>query len=153
MSALGACVQLLDPSTDCLNWAFVGDPYVKVKYFVEDENNPGKGIRRDSIIGRQYLPMISDWYRAPANKWVTGFWGYDGGCCDNDVHEIFKCMGEIALTSACFHLRPDGTYIAWNCSARLSEEKWYVSPSELCVTTIYSNTDIQTDKNIFVKRI
>lgn len=154
MSALGACAQLLDPSTDHLNWAFVCDPYVQVKYFIEDESNPGKGIRRDSIIGRQYLTMISDWYRAPANQWVTGYGGYDGGCCDNDVHEIFKCMGEIALTSAYFHLRPDGTSIAWNCSARrLSEGKWHVCPSERCVTTVYSNADIQTEKGIFVKKI
>jgi hypothetical protein len=153
MSALGACAQLLDPSTDRLNWAFVCDPYVQVQYFVEDEHNPGKGVRRDSIIGRQYLPMISHWYRAPENTWVTGYWGYDGGCCDNDVHEIFKCMGEIALTSAYFHLRPDGTYIAWNCSAHFSDGQWRVSPSEPCVTTVYSNAGIQTEKGIFVKRI
>ncbi|MDR0385035.1 MAG: hypothetical protein LBH60_03060 [Prevotellaceae bacterium] len=153
MSALGACAQLLDPSTDHLNWAFVCDPYVKVKYFVEDERNPGKGVRRDSIIGRQYLPMISHWYRAPKNEWVSGYWKYDGGCCDNDVNEIFKCMGEIALTSAYFHLCPDGSCITWNCSASLSDGKWQVSPSEPCVTTVYSNVDIRTEKGIFVKNI
>ncbi|MDR1455287.1 MAG: hypothetical protein LBJ01_06525 [Tannerella sp.] len=43
--------------------------------------------------------------------------------------------------------------LAWNCSARLSEGKWHVSPSEPCVITVYSNADIQTDKPVFVKRI
>jgi hypothetical protein len=153
MNALGACAQLLNPSTDELSWAFVSDPYVKVKYFVEDENNRGKGIRKDSIIGRQYLSMISDWYRAPKNTWVTGYWGYDGGCCDNDVHEIFKCMGEIALTSAYFHLRHDGTYIAWNCSAQKQHEQWRVTPSESCVQKLYTNTDILTESHLSVEKI
>jgi hypothetical protein len=153
MNALGACAQLLDPTTDELKWAFINDPRVNVKYFVEDTNNPGKGTRRDSIIGQEYLSMISDWYRAPDDTWVTGYWGYDGGCCDNDVHEIFKCMGEIALTSAYFHLRHDGTYIAWNCSARKQDERWHVTPSESCVQKIYTNTDISTGNHLTVKKI
>jgi hypothetical protein len=153
MNALGSCAQLLDPSSDRLNWAFVCDPYVKVKQFVEDENQKGKGIHKDAVIGRQYLPMISDWYRAPKDTWVTGYWGYDGGCCDNDVHEIFKCMGEVVLASAYFHLRPDGTYIAWNCSARKEGNLWNITPSESCVQKIYTNTDVIAESHTFVELI
>lgn len=139
INALGSCVQLLNPKTGVLNWAYVSDPYVKVKYFVEDPNHPGKGIHRDSIVGRQYLSMISDWYKAPAHTWVSGYWGYDGGCCDNDVHEIFKCLNEIAVTSAYFHLREDGSYIAWNCSAIKKGDKWIIKPRESYVKTLYTN--------------
>ena len=153
MNALGACAQLLNPSTNVLQWAFVCDPYVEVKYFVEDENNKGKGVRKDSIVGQQYLSMISDWYRAPRNTLVSGYHKYDGGCCDNDVHEIFKCMGEIALTSAYFHLRPDGTYIAWNCSAKKDGDQWKITPAESCVRTIYANTAVSTENNLLVKRV
>jgi hypothetical protein len=150
MSALGSCAQLLNPATDNLNWAFVCDPYVKVKMYVEDELHQGKGIFKDTIVGKQYLPMISDWYRAPKDTWVSGYWGYDGGNCDNDVHEIFKCMGEVALTSAYFHLRPDNTCITWNCSVEKQADKWKVIPSESCVNKLYTNTDVITDNSISV---
>ncbi|MDR1897644.1 MAG: hypothetical protein LBR10_12725 [Prevotellaceae bacterium] len=152
INALGACAQLLNPATDELKWSFVCDPYVKVKYFVEDEKNPGKGVRKDSIIGGQYLSMISDWYRAPKNKRVSGYWGYDGGCCDNDVHEIFKCMGEVALTSAYFHLRENGTYIASNCTVHRQNDKWNIKPAEPCVKQIYTNTDILTENDLTLVR-
>jgi exopolysaccharide biosynthesis protein len=121
--------------------------------YVEDELHKGKGIHKDTIVGKQYLPMISDWYRAPKNTWVSGYWGYDGGNCDNDVHEIFKCMGEVALTSAYFHLRPDNTYIHWNCSVEKQGDKWKVTPSEQCVNKIYTNTDVITGSSISIIKI
>lgn len=139
INALGSCVQLLNPRTGILNWAYVSDPYVKVKYFVKESDYSASGIHRDSIVGRQYLSMISDWYKAPAHTWVSGYWGYDGGCCDNDVHEIFKCVNEIAVTSAYFHLRDDGSYIAWNCNAVKKGNKWMIKPRESYVKTLYTN--------------
>ena len=94
--------------------------------------------------------MISDWYRAPKNTWVSGYWDYDGGCCDNDVHEIFKCVGEVALTSAYFHLREDGTFITWNCTAQKEGGKWVVTPDENTIDTLYTNTrqTIQSDLKV-----
>ena len=152
MNALGSCAQLLNPKTGVLNWAFVSDPYVKVKYFVEDSVNQGKGKHIDKVIGRQYIPMISNWYKAPKNTWVTGYWGYDGGCCDNDVHEIFKCMGEVALTSAYFHQKTDGSIITWNCKATKNGSKWQIYPDEKEITILYTNipedivSDLQVEK-------
>lgn len=152
MNALGSCAQLLNPKTGVLNWAFVSDPYVKVKYFVEDSVNQGKGKHIDKVIGRQYIPMISNWYKAPKNTWVTGYWGYDGGCCDNDVHEIFKCMGEVALTSAYFHQKTDGSIITWNCKAIKNGSKWQICPDEKEITILYTNipedvvSDLQVEK-------
>ena len=139
MNGMGSCAQLLNPKTGVLNWAFVSDPYVKVKYFIEDVQRKGKGVHVDKVIGRQYLPMISNWYRAPENTLVSGYGRYDGGCCDNDVHEIFKCVGEVALTSAYFHVRTDGTFINWNCSVKKEDGKWVVIPDENTITTLYTN--------------
>lgn len=138
-NAISTCVQLLNPSTGVLNWSFVSDPYVKVKYFVEDELQKGKGCHVDSIIGRQYMPMISDWYRAPKDKWVSGFWDYDGGCCDNDVHEIFKCMGELVLTCAYFHVNEDGSVITLNCDAQKENGQWIISTNSKLIDTLYTN--------------
>lgn len=150
MNSLGTCAQLLNPKTGVLNWAFVSDPYVEVKYFTEDSKQKGKGIHVDKVIGREYIPMISDWYRAPKNTWVSGYWDYDGGCCDNDMHEIFKCVGEVALTSAYFHLREDGTFITWNCTAQKEGGKWVVTPDENTIDTLYTNTrqTIQSDLKV-----
>ncbi|WP_139317679.1 hypothetical protein [Parabacteroides timonensis] len=153
MNALGSCVQLLNPKTGVLNWAFVSDPYVEVKYFTEDSTQKGKGIHIDKVIGRQYIPMISNWYRAPKDTWVSGYWSYDGGCCDNDVHEIFKCMGEVALTSAYFHLRDDGTFITWNCSVQKEGDVWMVSPNENTVETLYTNVRQTINSDLDVIRV
>ena len=38
-----------------------------------------------------------------------------GGCCDNDVHEIFKCVEEVILTRAYVH-EEDGRRDAFNCT-------------------------------------
>ena len=150
MNGLGSCAQLLDPKTGVLNWAFVSDPYVEVKYFVEDENKKGKGKHIDRVIGKEYLPMISNWYRAPKNTWVTGYWAYDGGCCDNDVHEIFKCVEELALTSAYFHEKEDGTYITWNCIVEKDNNKVIIKPTENQINRLYTNStsNIKTDLQI-----
>lgn len=150
MNSMGTCAQLLNPKTGVLNWAFVSDPYVEVKYFTEDPDHKGKGIHVDKVIGREYVPMISDWYRAPKDTWVSGYWEYDGGCCDNDVHEIFKCVGEVALTSAYFHLRKDGTFIAWNCNVQKEGNNWKVTPDEGTVDTLYTNASqvVETELNV-----
>lgn len=152
MNAIGSCVQLLNPRDGVLNWAFVSDPYVEVKYFVEDDANKGRGKHVDRVIGREYLPMISDWYRAPENKWVSGYWMYDGGCCDNDVHEIFKCMEEVALSSAYFHLRPDGSFLAWNCRAERQGGAWKITPDEAAAKYLYVNTDAEIQTGLQVVR-
>lgn len=149
INALGSCTRLLDPTTDKLNWAFVADPYIEAEQFIPDTEKPGKGKYIQTVIGEQYMPMISDWYRAEKDKWVTGYWGYDGGCCDNDVHEIFKCMGEIALTSAYAHRRADGSLILWNCKATTKGDQLVIKANESCVKTLYTNTDVKSKiKNI-----
>ena len=153
MNALGSCAQLLNPKTGILNWAFVSDPYVDVKYFVENENQKGKGKHIEKVIGREYLPMISDWYRAPKNTWVTGYWDYDGGCCDNDVHEIFKCIDELALTSAYFHVRKDGTYLMWNCTVNKIGNKIIIKPTEDQIKTLHTNSEENINTTLKISKV
>lgn len=139
MNALGSCVQLIDGQSGELRWAFVPNPYVRASVFEPDPEKPGKGRRVDKIIGEQYMPMISGWYKAPPKTWVTGYWGNDGGCCDNDVHEIFKCLAEIAVDKAYLLQRPNQTLEAWNGTAKKDGAILVFTPAEKIVSRVHVN--------------
>ncbi|AZA83749.1 hypothetical protein C1637_14085 [Chryseobacterium lactis] len=139
MNAIGTCIQLLDPKTDTLNWAFITDPYIVSQYFTKDPKDNSKGIYEKKIIGERYLPMIGDWYRAKPNTLVTGYWGYDGGKCDNDVHEIFKCLNEILLNNAYVIEKEDGSIIGFNCKVQRTANTVIVTPREPVVTHLHYN--------------
>ena len=139
VNAIGSCIQLIDPNTSKLNWGFVCDPYIVAQYFVPDETKPNKGKHVEQVLGEQYLPMISDWYRADTAKLVSSFGRFDGGNCDNDVHEIFKCLGEVLLTSAYVYEHPDGRLTTHNCRAVKRENTWEIAPSETCITEVHLN--------------
>ena len=136
-NALGSCVQLIDEKSGILRWAFCVDPYLmgdqslasragKLSHdemrggglLVKDPLHAGsenRGVRIDTPVGEEYIDMISGWYKAAPSTWVTGYWEPDGGCCDNDVHEIFKCLEETVLTSAFVAELSDGTIRPYNC--------------------------------------
>ena len=138
MNALGSCVQLIDSDSGELRWAFIPDPYIKADLFEPDPAQAGKARYVSRVIGEQYLPMISGWYRAPTNTFVNGYLamgGVPGGSCDNDVHEIFKCLGEVALTSAYVLERADGSLGTWNCTAQFSGDNLVIVPAEACVNS------------------
>lgn len=137
INSIGSCIQLINHKTAELNWAFVQDPYLKVQRFVPDELRLGKGKHVEQIIGEQYMPMISDWYKADTTKMVSSFGRLDGGCCDNDVHEIFKCLGEVLLTSAYVHQFEDGSLVYHNCNVIKDNDKIIVYPNESCVTKVH----------------
>lgn len=141
MNALGSCVQLLDPDSGELRWAFVPDPYVKASLWEQDPASPDRGRSVAKVVGEQYLPMISGWYRAPDGKKVTGYWGdNDGGCCDNDVHEIFKCLEEVALTSAYVVEHAGGKIESWNATVSFDENgDLVVRPADRFVSRVHLN--------------
>ena len=163
MNALGACVQVIDSGSGELRWAFVADPFVPAHVFTEFPTNQGKGRCIAQTIGEQYLPMIGGWYRAPSNTWVTGYWGGnaggsglgsgetwpntwsgaawggDGGSCDNDVHEIFKCLEEVALTSTYLVVNPDGSCETWNGAAARTGGLIHLTPAETLVDRVHVN--------------
>ena len=168
-NALGTCVQLIDEKTGMLRWAFCVDPYLKgdpkfndrTKIYTHDEMRGGnllvkdttvtirenRGIRIDKIVGEQYMDMISGWYKAKPNTWVSGYWEPDGGCCDNDVHEIFKCLEETALTNAFVVEQKDGSFRAYNCKIKTTSNNIEVTPNEEVVSKVHFNVK----KNLKVK--
>lgn len=141
MNTLGACVQVMDSETGRLRWGFIPDPYVRAdqlgerthwfvdgsrkRVFIEDPSRPGckEGIR--CVIGEQYVDMISHFY--------------DGWCCDNDVHEHFKCLEEVALTHAFVVEHADGEWASWNCRTELQNGRLHITPSEPVVDSVHFN--------------
>jgi hypothetical protein len=61
-----------------------------------------------------------------------------GGCCDNDVHEIFKCLEETVLRKAFAHKNEDGTFLTYGCKVVLENGEYCILPDEN-VTQIISN--------------
>lgn len=144
MNLMGSCAQLVDEDGN-LRWGFCSQPYLKAQTLVPDMEQeiadgykfvdvPNKAYRGKYVeceFTEQYIDMISDWYRTGEQK-VTG--GYDfcplifderveyvdnqGGCCDNDVHEIFKCMEETVLKKAFLHENEDGSLLCFGCSVQ-----------------------------------
>jgi len=141
MNSLGSCVQLIDGQTGILRHSFTQDPYIETTKLIEDPDNPDNnaGIRVDTIIGEQYIDKISHFYK-PKDfaKVYGGHWGQAGNC-DNDVHEIFKALEEVALTSAYVIERIDGTLSTYNCTAKKSWGTINVTPCEDVISRVHLN--------------
>jgi hypothetical protein len=80
---------------------------------------------REFIIGEQYVDMISDWQGINTQ--------------DNDVHEVFKCIGETVLTHAFIVENQDGTISGYNCKVKRNGNKLEVYPDEPQVTSLHCN--------------
>ena len=151
MNALGACTQLIDSASGNLCWAFCTDPFIPAIIFTNNPSNTNpntQGTRIAQTVGEQYLPMISGWCRAPQGTQVSEYSGHDGGCNDNDVHEIFKCLGEVALTSAYVVINADGSCETWNCQAVRTNSTLLVTPSESIVSQISVNASVSTSVSL-----
>lgn len=149
MNALGSCVQLMDFDGH-LRWGFVADPYREVELFVHDaaSNNPwGAGKYVPAVIGESYVDMITDWFRTPPGMDVRGYLG-QGGSCDNDVHEVFKAMEEVALTKAYVAQRPDGSFLTYNCKAALENNVLQIKVTEKFVNKVHINCKTSKNYNI-----
>lgn len=147
MNAMGSCAQLMGYDGK-LNWAFIPDPQRKTGFFVKDEEKSHDdvivGKHEQRTIGEQYVPMISYWWKAPKDTWVPGYTAMggsvtQGACCDNDVHEVFKALGEVALTKAYVFEKEDGTFEAFNCSVLENDGKLVITPAE----DVVSNVSVQ----------
>lgn len=121
--SMGGCMQLVG---DDLWWGFCVDPSITLEALVPDKEQPVyddaysyytpqqtayRGKKEIQSFGECYIPMISGWYRTQKSAPVNGGFltcklimdGYrldvdtQGGCCDNDVHEHFKCLEETVL--------------------------------------------------------
>ena len=154
MNAMGSCAQLMGYD-GVLNWAFISDPQRNAKLFVKDEEQSegekivGKHV--DKTIGEEYVPMISYWWKAPKNTYVTGYTAMGGGqgsCCDNDVHEVFKAMGEVALTKAYVVEKEDGSFESYNAEASLQDGTLVITPEEDVVSNV--SVQLQSEKKVAV---
>ncbi len=146
-NAMGACAQAIDEETGVLRWAFIPDPYVKADQFVPDEERTGKGVLVKNIIGEQWLPMISDWWRVPegeigdmtkfrekGHQGVTQGWS-----CDNDVHEHFRILTEEFVPNAFVLEREDGSLRTLNCEVKKKGKTLIVSLPENVVSRVHFN--------------
>ena len=165
LNLMGSCVQLIDENGK-LRWSYCSQPYIKGKMLVPDLEKPvkdgyrfvesketayrGKYVMSELCEG--YIPMISGWYRVGEQKVVGGYEfcplimdGYQdekadrqGGCCDNDVHEIFKCMEETVMNKAFLHENEDGSFLCYGCEAESKNGILYVKMRENAKTLVYS---------------
>lgn len=147
MNCLGSCVQLMTLDGD-LRWGYCSQPFVEAQTLVPDPEKPlsGGGYRgkyEKRTYGEAYIPMISGWYRTDRQKLVGGYeWcplflaeetlhvDNQGGCCDNDVHEIFKCIEETVLGKAFAHKNEDGTFLTYGCKVVSENGSYRVIPNE-----------------------
>ena len=136
-NAASAFSCMADYKTGDLRWAFVVDPYLKVtqacsadSHVTEDSlsfGNPHPMLykTRRFTIGEQYVPMISDWQTVNTQ--------------DNDVHELFKFIGESMLTNAFVVEREDGQLYGYNCQVKKSGDRWTVEPAERQIANLHCN--------------
>lgn len=136
-NAAGAFAGLIDQETGKLRWAFVVDPYLRVRQIAA----PVEGLTFDDVttgnphpdfygsreftIGEQYVDMISSWQ--PVNSQ------------DNDVHEVFKFIEEAVLTNAFIVEREDGTVVGYNCSVEKRGRRLVVVPAEKQIVNLHVN--------------
>lgn len=153
MDTLGACAQIMDLNGH-LRWGFLPDPYIKGKVCVERSDRKHDWHPVDSIVGEQYLDMISPWLRPDDENSVCAF-GERGGAGDNTVQEIFKVMEECALTSAYVVIDEAGRVQSWNCSAGYENGVLRIIPDEELITGIHLNSllKIEVETNLAGKHI
>ena len=165
MNLMGSCMQLIDENGD-LRWSYCSQPYIRGRRlvpdltkevkdgyrFVETKEKAYRGKYIIDEICEGYIPMISDWYRIGEQKVVGGYEfcplimdGYQdekadrqGGCCDNDVHEVFKCMEETVLKKAYLYENEDGTFLCYGCRAKVCGGALQIEVSEDAQTLIYN---------------
>jgi len=140
MNSLGSCVQLIDGKTGLLRWSFAQDPYIETSVYKKDPESDFGGVYVTEVIGEQYLKMISEFHQPKDfSKPIFGYSAQDGSSCDNDVHEIFKALEEVALTAAYVIEREDGSISTYNCTAEPVRGIIEVTPSEDVISRVHLN--------------
>lgn len=162
--SMGTCMQLAKKD---LSWAFCVDPAVSMEVLEPDPEKPlyhdaysysapaspayrGKLVQKR--FGECYIPMISGWYRTQKESPITGGYpsqilvmnGYreevdnQGGCCDNDVHEHFKCLEETILGKLFVNCDPD--HISVYGGQGTKRDGVLILSSEEDIETVYINS-------------
>ena len=136
-NAMGAFANLIDYKTGQLRWAFVVDPHLEVEQACSADTkldfsdlsfgNPHPKLydTRKFVIGEQYVNLISDWQTVNTQ--------------DNDVHELFKCIGEAVLTNAFVIERPNGEVVGYNCRVTRKGNTLTVKADEKQIVNLHCN--------------
>ena len=134
-NGLNSAMQCIDIESGKLRWAFMVNPYVKVTQmnrniegatptFVPGMHYNAYDYSHDEyVMGEGYVDMVSNWFMANSN--------------DNDVHEHFKCLEEVALGKAYVYEKEDGSFLAFNCKVNYSNTELKVSLSETNISNIH----------------
>lgn len=151
METLGSCMNLVDEKK-VLHWAFAVDPCIDSGLWKPDGD--GNGHLERSIFGETYIDLISTWYKAPENQPVWAYLGSwintlsdKGGCCDNDVHECFKALAEVALPYSYIY-ETNGEIHAVNALLEQVGERIRIIPNEAIVHAVHIN--LQKPKEITI---
>jgi len=148
MNSLGSCVQLIDGKNGRLRHSFAQDPYIETSVYKKNPKTVHGGVYVPEVMGEQYIEMISDFHKPKDfNKLLHGY-SADGSSCDNDVHEIFKALEEVALCSAYVIEREDGTLSTYNCKAKKVEGTINIIPAEEVVSRIHLNLKKKHEVNV-----
>jgi len=136
-NGLDAAMQMIDLESGELKWAFMVNPFVEVVQMRENivgatvYNVPGKHYNArenghtEYIMGEGYVDMVSHWFFANSN--------------DNDVHEHFKCLEEIAIDKAYIVELENGDFLTYNCTAVRDSDAIEVHPNEDLISKIHYN--------------
>ncbi len=150
-NAMGAFANLLDYKTGELRWAYVLDPYIRAKQMHEpvsginpdslDFANPHPDMypHREFVFGEGYVPMVSSWQTRNSQ--------------DNDVHEVFKCLGETFLTNAFIVERTSGEIVGYNCNVLKKGNSLKVTSDEAQITNLHINLSHEYDIEFNDERI
>ena len=134
MNALGTCSQLFNLKDGTLYFAFTPDPYIRDFQYKQAFEGTRLPTLQSVTIGEQYLPCISNWHTAPYYAWRPGIFGID-----NFVHEVIKCMEEVALQQAYIIENADGSFETFNCSLVSKDDILLVTPFEKYIKSIHVN--------------
>ena len=162
MDGMGSCVQLIDVD-GVLRWGFMCDPGLETRIWVKDKkiSNGYSGKFEDAVIGEQYMPMISDWFRQDKQIPTGGYLhcpltlknevkkvDIQGGCCDNDVHEIFKCLEETVLKKVFVHRKANGEIVSYGCCVKDGEIKLLNHAEKIILYSDFEETFVYNKEKI-----
>lgn len=140
-NAAGSFAQLIDYKTGILRWAFCADPFVPSRRV--NVPHPTASLDSLSVIGTHYHLQPMD---CGASYAVIGEEYIDMisnqmyfNTQDNDVHEVFKFIGEAFLTNAFVVERNDGSLKGYNCTVKQVGDKIEICPNEKYVEKVHVN--------------
>ncbi|MRJ10580.1 hypothetical protein EDL98_05720 [Ornithobacterium rhinotracheale] len=136
INLLNTSVQSIDSKTGKLRWGFMVNPYIKVVQINGNVNNfkpmdfsgvhyhAQKYKNKIYIAGEQYIDMVGDWFGGNSN--------------DNDVHEHFKCLAEIALDK-CYVYYDGEKAFGYNCRVNSKRNILAIKSNEKIINKVHLN--------------